>query len=185
MPHRVCPWWLGYWLLNPLRRLREDPGAMLGPWVREGMTVLEPGCGMGFFTLEIARRVGAAGRVVAVDVQERMLRRLRARALRAGVADRVDARLATEAGLGLADLAGTVDLTVAIHVVHEVPDAAPFFTEIHAVSRPRAALVVIEPAFHVTEAELDIELAAASVAGFELVRRPLPGHPRSAELVRR
>ena len=185
MAHHVCPWWLGYWLLNPVRRLREDPAAMLAPWVREGMTVLEPGCGMGFFTLEIARRVGAAGRVVAVDVQERMLSRLRARAARAGLADRVDVRLATGATLGIGDLAGRIDLCFAVHVVHEVADAAGFFAELHAACRRGAVLVVIEPAFHVSEVELDETLAAAEAAGFALARRPLPGRPRAAELVRR
>ena len=185
MAHHVCPWWLGYWLVNPLRRLREDPAAMLAPWVREGMTVLEPGCGMGFFTLEIARRVGASGRVVAVDVQERMLRRLRARARRAGVADRIDGRLTDGAGLGIGDLLERVDLCVAIHVVHEVPDTAAFFAEVHAACRPGATVVVIEPAGHVTPAELDGQLAAAATAGFALVRRPLPGRQNSAELVRR
>jgi ubiquinone/menaquinone biosynthesis C-methylase UbiE len=37
------------------------------------MTVLEPGPGMGFFTLELARRVGAPGRVIAVDIQPKMI----------------------------------------------------------------------------------------------------------------
>lgn len=73
MAKHVCPWWLGYWLVSPLRRLWEHPVRMLGPFVREGMLVLEPGCGMGFFTLDLARMVGPRGRVVAVDVQERML----------------------------------------------------------------------------------------------------------------
>ena len=68
--HRVCPWWLGYWLVNPLRRFLEDPGSLYGELIREGMTVLEPGCGMGYFTLDLARRVGPSGRVVALDVQE-------------------------------------------------------------------------------------------------------------------
>ena len=185
MAHHVCPWWLGYWLVNPLRRLREDPAAMLAPWVREGMTVLEPGCGMGFFTLELARRVGAAGRVVAVDVQERMLRRLLARARRAGVAGRIDARLTDGAGLGIGDLRGLVDLAVAIHVVHEVPDVGAFFAEVHAACRPGAVVVVIEPVGHVSPAELDGQLAAAVATGFEIARKPLPGRPLSAELVRR
>jgi len=185
MSHDVCPWWLGYALLNPLRRLREDPSAMLAPWVREGMTVLEPGCGMGFFTLEIARRVGAGGRVVAIDVQERMLRRLRTRAARAGLADRVDARLAHDGTLGVADLAGRVDFCLAVHMVHEVPDAAAFLRELFAACRPGAALVVVELSWHVTEAAFEATLAAAESAGFALARRPLPSHPRSAELRRR
>jgi hypothetical protein len=62
--HGVCPWWVGYLLASPLRRLQYDPAALLAPYVRTGMTVLEPGPGMGFFTLELARRVGPSGRVV-------------------------------------------------------------------------------------------------------------------------
>jgi ubiquinone/menaquinone biosynthesis C-methylase UbiE len=73
MGHRICPWWLGYILASPLRRLLQDPAALLKPYVREGMTVLEPGPGMGFFTVELARHVGPSGRVIAVDVQPRMI----------------------------------------------------------------------------------------------------------------
>ena len=46
--HRVCPWWLGYWLASPLRRLLHDPHTLLAPYVQPGMTVVEPGPGMGF-----------------------------------------------------------------------------------------------------------------------------------------
>ena len=86
MSNRVCPWWIGYILLNPLRRIRQDPRRLLGPLVREGMTVLEPGSGMGYFTLDLARMVGPGGRVVAVDLQDRMLKALRRRALKKGEA---------------------------------------------------------------------------------------------------
>jgi hypothetical protein len=41
--HRVCPWWLGYLLASPIRRLQHDPAHILAPYVREGMAVLEPG----------------------------------------------------------------------------------------------------------------------------------------------
>jgi hypothetical protein len=51
MEERVCPWWLGYLLASPVRRLSQDPGAILAPYVREGATVLAPGPGMGFLTL--------------------------------------------------------------------------------------------------------------------------------------
>ena len=50
MVHRVCPWWLGYFLASPIRQwLGQDPIKILSPYVREGMIVLEPGPGMGFF----------------------------------------------------------------------------------------------------------------------------------------
>jgi len=86
MARAVCPWWLGYFLASGLRRLVQDPAAILGPYVTEGMVVFEPGPGMGHFTLELARRVGSRGKVVAVDVQPRMIETLRRRAEEAGLA---------------------------------------------------------------------------------------------------
>src|SRR5512138_823129 len=108
MGHRVCPWWIGWLLASPIRKLVQDPARILGPFVRDGMTVLEPGPGMGFFTLELARRVGPGGRVVAVDLQPEMLAGLRRRAARAGLEKQLDARLASATSLGIDDLAGKV-----------------------------------------------------------------------------
>ena len=53
MSHRVCPWWMGYLLMCPLRRLGQNPDRMLAPFVATGMTVMEVGPGMGFFTLPL------------------------------------------------------------------------------------------------------------------------------------
>ncbi len=61
---------------------------------------------MGFFTLELARRVGPKGRVVAVDVQPRMIAGLKRRLAQAGLLERVDARVATADSLGLRICAG-------------------------------------------------------------------------------
>jgi hypothetical protein len=58
MTHRVCPWWLGYWLISPLRRRGQNPREILSPHVHEGVTVLEPGSGMGFFTLDLLASLG-------------------------------------------------------------------------------------------------------------------------------
>src|SRR5271166_1186942 len=113
MAERVCPWWLGYFLISPLRRLTLNPDKLLAPYVREGMTVLEPGPGMGFFTLPLASLVGANGKVVAVDIQEKMLAKLRQRATEAGLLSRVETRLVKPAGMGLADLRGIVDFVLA------------------------------------------------------------------------
>ncbi len=92
----VCPWWAGYFLASTVRKLRQDPARILQPLVSAGMIVVEPGPGMGFFTLELARLVGAEGRVVAVDVQPKMIAALRRRAERAGLLDRIEARVAPE-----------------------------------------------------------------------------------------
>ena len=164
-PH-VCPWWLGYLLASPVRRVFNPPAKVLTAHVRQGMTVLEPGPGMGFFTLELARLVGGSGRVIAVDIQLRMLDGLRRRAAKAGVLDRLDARLAAPDSLGIADLAGVVDFTLAFAVVHELPAAAPFFREVARASKPGARLLFVEPTGHVTVSLFDAELRAARDAGF-------------------
>jgi SAM-dependent methyltransferase len=187
VPHsacHVCPWWLGYLLANPIRRLFNSPEKVLAPHVREGMTVLEPGPGMGFFTLELARLVGGSGRVIAVDIQSRMLDGLRRRAVKAGVLDRLDARLATRDSLGLADLAGVVDFTLVFAVVHELPDAARFFREVAWASKPGARLLFVEPAGHVTASRFEAELKAARDAGFTPVKFPTFGRGHSALLER-
>src|SRR5512146_1907437 len=118
MGKRVCPWWLGFFLVSPVRRWlrKEDPAKILAPFVTEGMTVFEPGPGMGFFTLELARLVGRRGRVVAVDVQPRMLLELRRRAGKAGLLDRIDARQGSGERMGLDDLEGQVDFILAFAV---------------------------------------------------------------------
>jgi SAM-dependent methyltransferase len=181
-PHRVCPWWLGYLLASPLRRIFNPPAKMLAAHVRPGMTVLEPGPGMGFFTLELARLVGASGRVIAVDIQPRMLDGLRRRAAKAGVLDRVDARLAAPDSLGIADLEGLVDFTLASAMVHELPAAAPFFREVARASKLGARLLLVEPAGHVTASLFDAELQAAGEAGFTLVESPYVRRSRAALL---
>jgi len=172
MAHRVCPWWLGYFLLSPFRRLGQNPANILAPFVQDGMTVLEPGPGMGFFTLELSRKVGASGRVVAVDIQPRMLDRLKRRAAKVGLLDRLDVRLAAANSMGLADLAGKVDFTLAFAVVHEFPDANRFFSEVATVSKRGASLLMAEPTGHVKPTEFDAELKAAEAACFVLKDRP-------------
>ena len=172
MGHRVCPWWLGYFLISPLRRLQLNPVKMLSPFVRVGMTVLEPGPGMGFFTLPLARLVGPRGRVVAPDVQPKMISKLKLRLANAGLQQQVDARLVTADFLGLSDLEGAVDFTLAFAMVHEMPSAGRFFVQAAAASRPGARLLLVEPAGHVKTEEFEAELREAGQAGFRVLERP-------------
>jgi ubiquinone/menaquinone biosynthesis C-methylase UbiE len=165
MSAHVCPWWLGGLLASPVRKLWQDPARILAPHVREGMTVLEPGPGMGFFTIELARRVGARGRVVAVDVQPRMLSGLGRRAERAGVAPRVETRVAAKDSLHVEDLAGSVDFVLAFALIHELKDPARFFAEIRATLAPGGVVLVAEPSGHVKPRALEASLAAAEAAG--------------------
>jgi ubiquinone/menaquinone biosynthesis C-methylase UbiE len=167
MSCEVCPWWLGYLLAAPWRKLWHDPRAILRPFLAEGMTVLEPGPGMGFFTLDVARLVGPTGRVVAVDIQPRMLEALRRRARKAGLLERIDARLARGDGMGIDDIDGRVDFVLAFAVVHELPNAGRFFAEARRALKPGGQLLLSEPRMHVSEEAFGATLEVARDAGFE------------------
>ncbi len=184
MGHRICPWWLGYVLASPLRRWLEDPVAVVKPYVREGMTVLEPGPGMGFFTLEMARLVGASGRVIAVDVQLRMIAGLKRRLAKAGLLERTDARLASPDSLALQDLRGKVDFTLAMAVVHEMPSSRRFFVEVAEAMKPGGTLLLAEPSGHVKKDAFEAELQDAAAAGLELTDRPVIPRSQAAVLKR-
>lgn len=150
----------------------QDPVKILSPYVREGMTVLEPGPGMGFFTLPLARMVGPRGRVVAVDLQPKMIANLRQRAAKANLLDRIDARVTSAETIGLGDIENTVDFTLAFAVVHEFPDAAAFFCEAARACKPGALMLLAEPTGHVKDEDFVAQLECAAAAGFIVQDRP-------------
>jgi ubiquinone/menaquinone biosynthesis C-methylase UbiE len=184
MAHRVCPWWMGYLLASPLRRIRHSPSAILSPYIHAGMTVLEPGPGMGFFTLPLARDVGPSGRVVAVDIQPRMLAALRKRAVKAGLSDRMDLRLTGAGTLGVSDLAGAVDFALLFYMAHEIQSPDWFFREVAQCLKPDGRALLVEPPGHVTEAEFQSELSSAARGGLSVAARPAIGRNVSAVLMK-
>jgi len=171
--HGPSPWWAGFLLTSPLRRLVHDPREILSPFVNEGMRVLEPGPGRGFFTLELARLVGPNGKVFASELQTAMLEGLKKRARRAKLGDRIDARQATRSSLGIDDLAGAIDFALSFAVAHETGDPEHFFGEIARALAPEALLLLVEPDGHVAIDYFQVLTTAAASAGLTVVR-PAP-----------
>jgi len=168
----VCPWWIGWLLASPVRRLFDGAAPLLDGLVRPGTTVLEPGPGMGYFSLKLARLVGPAGRVVCVDPQPKMIAGLEKRARRAGLAERVEALTCTLDHERLAPRAATFDLAVAIYMVHEVPDKEAFLRRIATLLRPGGRLLIVEPKGHVTPAAFAATIALAEAAGLRALPPP-------------
>ena len=76
--HHVCPVKRASSLDNRIRRWIQNPQKILSAYIKEGMTVLDVGCGPGFFSIDMAQMVGESGSVIAADLQEGMLEKLRA-----------------------------------------------------------------------------------------------------------
>ncbi len=169
MAEPLCPAWLSFTLTNVFRRLAHDPVRILAPFIRDGDTVVDVGCGPGFFTVPMARLVGPLGRVVAVDIQEQMLEKARQRAERAGLADRISLCLAGENGL---DLDVKADFALVFWMAHEVDDLIRLFAEIRSALKAEGRLLLVEPRIHVTEARFDEIVGGAAAAGFEQGETP-------------
>jgi len=170
--HRVCPVWIGYFLASPIRKLRYNPRTILAPYVKEGMTVPDFGSAMGFFSIPLAQMVGPAGKVICIDMQERMLARFKKRAQKAGVSAQIDARLCTQDSPRLEPLAGTIDFALLFAVVHEVPARAALFAGVASALKPRANLLLAEPKGHVSREDFARTLAIAKEQGFVEVSTP-------------
>jgi ubiquinone/menaquinone biosynthesis C-methylase UbiE len=185
MGHHVFPWWKGFKLLNPKRAARHPAAAILSPFVRPGMTVSDLGCGMGYFSIPLARLVGKEGRVHCIDLQKQMLAALSWRAAVRGLGKRISTRTCGPDSLGVADLAGTIDFALAFNVAHETPEGHPFLSELAAMLKPDGRALLCEPNFRVSESEFAALLEKAQRSGFTAESAPEIAGERCALLSRR
>jgi len=177
--HEVFPvsraWYLDGWR----RRLKYQPGWLVFRYVRPGDTVLDIGCGTGLFTLPGARRVGAGGRVIAVDLQEGMLEILRQRATEEGLAGRIHLHKAGQQSLAL-EYPGRIDIAFGLCVIHEVPDPARLMQEVFSLLSPGGKFLIAEPKHEVPADEFEETLALAAAAGFCRIGTPFILRSRTA-----
>lgn len=174
-PH-TCPWWLGYTFDNPLRQLVHDPEEILGDFVEPGQTVVDIGCGLGYFSVALARIVGPSGKVIALDIQSQMIQRARHRAESQNVADRIDFRLCDPDRLGVN---GPVDFVLAFWVVHEVTEPENLLVEVQSFLKSRGRLLIAEPKWHVPAGRFAETIELARKAGFQTSKGPMVRFSRS------
>jgi ubiquinone/menaquinone biosynthesis C-methylase UbiE len=173
----VCPWWLGFTFDNPVRRLFHDTEKILRPYVTEGMTAIDIGCGMGYFSIGLARLVGEKGAVISVDLQEKMLDGLRRRAKRAGVSQRIYLHQCRPESIGVKD---PVDFALTFWMVHEVPHRKGFLNEIFSILTPMGKYLLVEPKMHVSQNRFEEIVKDGSQIGFRILEHPKISFSRAA-----
>lgn len=166
---RICPVERAGSLDNRIRRWLQDPQKILRPYINEGMTVLDLGCGPGFFSIDIALMVGKSGRVIASDVQDGMLQKLGRKIQGTELAKRITLHRCGERKIGVYE---KVDFVLAFYMVHEVPDQKEFFKGIHSIVKPNGQILIVEPPLHVSKTAFEETIRKAEDAGFEPVERP-------------
>jgi len=158
----VCPWWCCFTFDNIFRKLIHNPYKILSPYIKEGDTILDVGPGMGYFTIPMAKMAGEKGRVIAADIQEKMLLALKKRAQQAGVGKRVIGHLSSKDSLCIKE---QVNFILAFWMVHEVPDRKRFLNELFSVLKKNGTFLLVEPPFHVTKASFAETVNLAVQAG--------------------
>jgi ubiquinone/menaquinone biosynthesis C-methylase UbiE len=133
------------------------------------MTVLDFGCGPGYFTVDIAQMVGKSGRVIAADLQEGMLQKLRDKIHETEIEKRITLHRTEENKIGLSE---KIDFALAFYVVHEIPNQGEFFKELESILQPGGQVLVVEPPFHVSKSAFAETIGKAGDAGFKPVKGP-------------
>ena len=169
LDRELCPWWFAYTFDNPVRRLLHKPEKVLGPYVKEGMTAVDIGCGMGHFSVGMARLVGPNGRVISVDLQRKMLDRVKRRAVKAGVDGRISLRLCIPGDIGVAE---QVDFVLTFWMAHEVSDQKLMFAQIRSMMKDGGRWLLAEPRLHVSLGRFESIVSTAVAAGFSVMERP-------------
>jgi ubiquinone/menaquinone biosynthesis C-methylase UbiE len=144
---RICPVELAGGLDNSVRRLLQNPQKILKPYIRAGMTVLDLGCGPGFFSVEIAKMVSDSGKVIAADLQDGMLEKV----------------------IGVTE---NVDFVLIFYMIHEVPDQGSLLRELKSILKPGGKIFIIEPNFHVSKKSFEEMTNKITDMGFEILDRP-------------
>jgi SAM-dependent methyltransferase len=129
-------------LVTPLRYRFMPPQPIVNRFgIEHGQTVLELGPGPGYFTPEVAGRIGTSGRIVCVDLQPGMLLLLRERLREQGVSN---ARLLAGDATRLPLANRSVDAAFLVTVLGEVPDRPAALNELRRVLKPDGRLSFVE-----------------------------------------
>jgi SAM-dependent methyltransferase len=135
-----CPAALSWAMDNPFRR-RFKYLTLERVGIQPGERVLELGPGPGAFTVDAARRVGPGGRLIAVDIQPKMIAQVKARVREAGLGN-VETHVRSAYDLPVEDR--SVDRAFLITVLPEIPDPARALAELRRVLKPGGVLSITE-----------------------------------------
>ena len=130
------------WLTRPERIQEEDPDRMLAALeIKKGSIVGDVGAGVGYHVWRLSEIVGPAGKVIAEDIQEGMIR-----LLKKNIDDRklrnVEIVLGTPTDPKLP--ANTLDLVLMVDVYHEFSEPATMMKHIQSAMKPNGRVVLVE-----------------------------------------
>jgi ubiquinone/menaquinone biosynthesis C-methylase UbiE len=143
--HFPAPAFMGRLLDSNYRRRLQRPSTIIArSGIRPGMKAIEVGCGSGAYTLFTAAAVGKAGKIYALDIQEKMLAQIRNKIERNKdtYLGNIELLKASAYAIPLPD--NSLDLAYMITVLQEIPDKQRALAEIRRVLKPGGIIAVTE-----------------------------------------
>ena len=125
-------------MLQPPRKVMERSG------IRQGLQVLEVGCGSGAFTIDAARVVGEQGKVFALDIEEKMLAQLQKKLSRPENRDINNVEPVNKSAYELPFQDNSMDVIFMVTVFQEIPDKNRALAEIKRVLKSGGILAITE-----------------------------------------
>jgi ubiquinone/menaquinone biosynthesis C-methylase UbiE len=162
----ICPSELAGGLDNSFRRLLHNPQKILRPFIKEEMTILDVGCGPGFFSVEMAKMLNGTGKLIAADVQEGMLDKIRKKIKGTDLEQRIELHKSDYDNIGVAE---KVDFVLAFWMVHEVRNQKKFFEELMSILKPNGLIFIIEPKIHVPQKAFTAMVNMLKESGFTII----------------
>lgn len=167
--NRICPVEHAGVLDLNLRKLIQNPKKILKPYINNGMTVLDLGCGPGFFTLEISKIIGTSGKVIAADLQEGMLEKIRKKIENSSIYNNIKLHKCQKNKIGILE---KVDFILVFYMLHEIPDQSAFLKELKILLKPEGKILIVEPKFHVSKNDFNDSMMIIKDDGFSIIKKP-------------
>jgi len=166
---RVCPVEAAGGLDNSFRKIVQNPQKILKPFINPNSNVLDLGCGPGFFSVEIAKMLKGSAKVIAADLQQGMLDKVKKKIEGTELENRISLHKCLDNSINLNE---KVDFILAFYMVHEVPDKEHFFKELKSILNANSSVLIVEPKFHVTKINFENMLEIAKRYGFRVKKEP-------------
>ena len=158
-------------------RVNEAEDIMDRAGIRPGMTVADIGAGEGYYTVRLARRVGAKGRVLAEDIMPEVIEALSRRITREKW-DNVSVKLGAPEDPRLPE--NSFDRILMVHMYHEIAEPYAFLWHLSPALKKDGELIVVDanrPTHqHGTPPRLlGCELAAMGFRMEQVIAKPTAG----------
>ena len=165
----TCPWWLAYTWDNRIRNIFHNSEVILKPYMKPGITALDVGCGMGYFSIHMAKYIGEEGEVISVDIQKEMLKILKERSERDGIENIIKPILSHG---DLSDISKRIDFALNFWMLHEVDSQEKLVEQIFNLLNPGGKYLIAEPKIHTSNEYFKSIIEMCKWIGFNVETYP-------------